>query len=292
VSTQLATPRSTRSGSSVQTKRPSISEITGKGSGLPNRYILHATEGWGKTSLGAQTPKPIFIQTGAETGLETLIDAGRLEETSHFPAAQTWEDVLGSIETLRVEDHPFRTVVLDTMNGAESLCHQFICHRDFGDDWGNKGFASYGKGYEVALPEWSRFLNALDRLRIERKMTIFVLCHTKVKPFKNPEGPDFDRYQPDVHEKTWSLSHKWADAVLFGNFEVTVAVDKADAKRGKGMGGKIRMMYTERSAAYDAKNRLGLPTEIEMGESPAEAWEVFMAAIKAGRQIQKQEAVQ
>ena len=73
VSTQLATPRSTRSGLSVQTmKRPSISEITGKGSGLPNRYIVHAVEGFGKTSLGAQTPKPILSRPAGETGLETL----------------------------------------------------------------------------------------------------------------------------------------------------------------------------------------------------------------------------
>jgi hypothetical protein len=268
-------------------KRPSISEITGKGSGLPNRYILHAVEGWGKTSFGAHTPKPIFIQTGGETGLETLIDAGRLPEVPHFPAVPTWEELLGAIETLTVEEHPFRTAVIDTMNGAEMLCHKFICDRDFDGEWGNKGFGSYNKGYEVALPEWTLFLNALDRLRIERKMTVIALTHTKVKPFRNPEGADYDRYQPDVHEKTWGLSHKWADCVLFGNFDVTVQTDKADSKRGKGAGGKFRMMYTERSAAYDAKNRLGLASEIEMGNSAAEAWAAFMTAVKAGREIQK-----
>ena len=71
---------------------------------------------------------------------------------------------------------------------AMALCHQFICTRAFDGEWGNKGFGSYSKGYEVALPEWTRFLNALDRLRIERKMTILALTHTKVKSFKNPEG--------------------------------------------------------------------------------------------------------
>ncbi len=272
--------------------RPSISEITGKGSGLPNRYITHATEGWGKTSFGAQTPKPVFVQIGGETGLETLIDAGRLPEVPHFPAVQSWDDLLGSVETLTIDKHPYRTLVLDTMNGAETLCHQYICTRDFNGDWGSKGFGSYNKGYEVSLPEWAAFLGKLDRLRSERKMTIFLLCHTKVKPFKNPEGPDYDRYQPDVHEKTWGLSHKWADCVLFGNFETTVQVDKVDAKKGKGTGGAFRMMYTERHAAYDAKNRLGLPGEIEMGDSPAEAWENFMTAVKAGRELPKQEVAQ
>lgn len=284
------TPRRTTSGQPQTTKRPLISDITGKGSGLPNRYILHATEGWGKSSLGAHMPKPIFIQTGSETGLETLIDSNRIPDTAHFPAVQSWEDLLGAIETLTVDEHQFRTLVMDTLNGAEALCHQFICHRDFADEWGNKGFGSYNKGYEVSLPEWNNLLKALDRLRSERKMTIFLLCHTKVKPFKNPEGPDYDRYQPDVHEKTWGLSHKWADCVLFGNFEITVQVEKADSKKGKGAGGAYRLMFTERHAAYDAKNRLGLPSEIEMGNSAAEAFANFMTAVKAGREIQKVEA--
>lgn len=286
MTTAAATPRVANSRQSQQTiNRPSLSLVTSKGNGLPNRYILHAVEGWGKTSFGAHTPKPIFIQTGGETGLETLIDAGRLPDTPHFPAVQSWEELLGVIETLRVEEHPYRTLVGDTLNGAEALCHRFICERDFGGEWGNKGFGSYNKGYEVALPEWMNFLNALDRLRSERKMTILWLCHTKVKPFKNPEGPDYDRYQPDVHEKTWGLSHKWADCVLFGNFEITVQVDKADAKKGKGTGGAYRIMYTERHAAYDAKNRLGLSGEIEMGDSAADAWTNFLAAIKQGRQV-------
>jgi hypothetical protein len=249
-------------------------------------------EGWGKTSFGAQAPKPVFIQTGGETGLETLIDAGRLPETPHFPAIQTWEDLLGAIECLRVEDHPYKTLVGDTLNGAEQLCHRFICDRDFNGQWGNQGFGSYNKGYEVSLPEWTRFLAELDKLRSERKMAILWLCHTKVKPFKNPEGPDYDRYQPDVHEKTWGLSHKWADCVLFGNFEVTVQTDKPDAKRGKGVGGAFRMLYTERHAAYDAKNRLGLPGEVEMGDSPADAWASFMAAVKQGRHAKQQQPEQ
>ena len=291
MSTTNTTPRLPQSGSpAAAVKRLSISEISGKGAGLPNRYILHATEGWGKTSLGAQTPKPIFIETGGETGLETLIDAGRLPEVPHFPAIQSWEALLGVIETLTVEDHPYRTAILDTLNGAEALCHQFICARDFSNEWGNKGFGSYNKGYEVALPEWSKFLSALDRLRTERKMTIFLLCHTKIKPFKNPEGPDYDRYQPDIHEKTWGISHRWADCVLFGNFEVTLTAvqtnEKTGASRGKGTGSAYRLMFTERHAAYDAKNRLGLAPEIEMGNSAVEAWTNFMAAVKAGKGVQ------
>jgi hypothetical protein len=119
-------------------------------------------------------------------------------------------------------------------------------------------------------------------------MSIILLCHTKVKQFKNPMGADYDRFQPDMNDKTWSLSHKWSDVVLFGNFDISVVGRGGNevsdpSKKGKGMGGKQRMMYTVRDAAYDAKNRLGLAEEISMGSTPAEGWKNFIEEVKKGR---------
>jgi hypothetical protein len=227
-----------------------------------------------------------------------LIDAGRLPKTPHFPEAQEWNEVLGYIEALTTQEHPYKTLVIDTLNGAERLMHEAVCKRDFNNDWGDRGFMGYMRGYEVSLADWREFLSALDRLRETRRMGIVGLVHTKVKTFKNPEGPDYDRYSPDMHEKTWSLSHKWSDCVLFGNFEVAMTAvqenRKTGASRGKAIGGNVRVMYTERHASYDAKNRLGLPSEIEMGESSQEGWSNFVEALKQGRIVApkiEQEAV-
>ncbi len=286
MATQTAAPRSARSGPPIPTGKFSIADITGKGSGLPNRTVLHGVEGWGKTSFAAQTVKPIFLETKGETGLETLVDNGRLPEVPHFPELQTWSDVLAAIDFLSVGEHNFRTLALDTLNGAERLCHEHVCARDFGGDWTEKGFIGYQRGPEVALADWREFLAKLDTLRATRRMAIMLLCHTKVQTFKNPEGPDYDRYQPDCNTKTWSLTHKWADVVLFGNYEVTIVGGSTgdNAKKGKGKGGQRRMLYTERHASYDAKNRLGLPEEVEMGNSSAEAWANFLKALKTEKE--------
>jgi len=40
------------------------------------------------------------------------------------------------------------------------------------------------------------------------------------------------------------------------------------------------VIYTEHHAAYEAKNRSGLPSEIEMGTSGKEAWENLKTALK------------
>lgn len=226
--------------------------------------------------------KPIFIETKGETGLETLIDSGQLPEIPHFPEVQSWNELLGCIETLTVESHPYKTLVIDTGNGAERLCHEFVCERDFSGDWGERGFTGYMRGYEISLAEWRQLLMAADKLRAEKRMAIVMLCHTRVKPFRNPEGADFDRYTPEMHEKTWGLTHKWADVVLFGNFEVTVQTDTVKSKKGKGAG-QQRMIYTTKHAAYDAGNRLGLPEEIEAGDSASQAWKNIISAVRSVR---------
>lgn len=267
----------------VPQKQPrdfSLASVTGKGSQLPGRYVLHAVEGAGKTTFGTNWPKPIFVQTKGETGLETLIDAKRVKEVPHFPATETWEELQGCIATLTASEHDYGTLVIDTINGAERLCHEYVCLRDYGGQFTKAGFLSYMQGYDASLADWRGFLSSLDELRATRKMRILCLCHTKIAPFRNPEGSDYDRYTPAVHPKTWELTSRWADAVLFLNFE-TVVVEEGGRKKARG--GQRRVMYTERHAAYDAKNRLGLAEEIDLGNSPADAWTNFQAALVAGR---------
>lgn len=271
----------------AQVKRFSLADIQTKSDGMPNRYVLHAREGFGKTSLAAHAPKPIFLQTRGETGLDALINSGQLPETPHFPELQSWEEFLAAIKTLTEEEHPYRTLVIDTANGAERLCYEFVCQRDFGGDWGDRGFSSYMRGYEVSLAEWRMFLNALDELRRIKRMTIFMLVHTKIKTFKNPLGADYDRWSADMHEKAWGLTHKWSDAILFGNFETIVVGDKKDSKKGKAASSSARILYTAQRPAFDAKNRMGLPEEIEMGNSAAEGWNNLATAIKASRKNQE-----
>lgn len=282
------TPRLAQSGPVAVGKVFSIADIVTKGPTLPNRWGLHAGQGFGKTSLVAYAHKPIFIMTRGETGLETLIQAGQLPETPHFPEVGSWSELLGALTFLRNGDHDYKTLCLDTANGAERLMHEYVCERDFGGDWSERGFLSYNKGYEVALADWRGFLNELDKLRAERGMTIFMLLHTKIKPFRNPNGADYDKYLPEMSEKTWGLTKGWLDNILFGNFEVVVTAGGKElldsSKRGKAAERSARLLYTSSdNPTFDAKNRLGLPAEIEMGDSAEQGWKNLAEAIKGSR---------
>ncbi|MFA5135709.1 MAG: ATP-binding protein [Patescibacteria group bacterium] len=252
------------------TRKFSLEDVQTQARRLPLRMLFYSTEGFGKTSFGAQFPAPLFLMARGETGLETLIDAGQLPETPHFPEIQTWTDFLEVLEFLTREDHPYKTLVLDTLNGFERLCHEHVCGRDFKNDWGEHGFLSYQKGYELSTKDWIAFLELLDRLRETHLMRIVILCHAKVRSFKNPEGSDYDRYEPAVHRVTWDLTHKWIDIAAFGNY--VTAIDK----EGKGKGGIDRMLYFQHTAAHDAKHRHGLPESIILGNTPELAYRAFV----------------
>jgi len=247
---------------------------------LPSRAIFHGVEGIGKTSFAAFAPSPICLMTRGETGLLTLIDNGRIPATDHFDECETWGQVTSAIRYLIENQTPNRTLVFDTLNGAERLCFEYVCQDRYNGDW--VSFDAYGRGPNVALAEWNDFLTNLDRLRFTRRMAIIVLCHTKVKTYNNPLGENFDRYTPDMNDKTWGLAAKWADIVLFGNFEILVKkTDKAS--KAKATGGERRILYTTRSAAFDAKNRMGLPAQIPMGNSAESAWKAFADALARSR---------
>lgn len=282
----IATPRTARTtkpASATSGKTFNLSQVRTGSAHSPLRMGLHAKPGWGKSSLGTNFPKPFFIET--ENGLDALIEYGLVKDTPRFPPVKTWDDVNAAINALIEQDHGYKTAVFDTLNGIERLCHEYVCEHEFNGEWGDKGFGGYQRGFEVSLAPWREFLNKLDTLRDSKGMMVLFLSHTKINTFKNPSGPDYDRWAPDMHPKTWALTQRWLDAVFFGDFEVAVDAPGKDnlLKKGKAVGNSIRVLYTTESPSFDAKNRMGLPEDIDVGDSAADAWKNLADAIKQSR---------
>ena len=76
-----------------KTKTPTMDGLLAKiqttGRNLRPRMVLYGGEGEGKTSLAAQAPKPVFLMSQGETGLETLIASGQLGEVPHLPQIES-----------------------------------------------------------------------------------------------------------------------------------------------------------------------------------------------------------
>lgn len=231
----------------------------------PWRVLLFGVEGIGKTSFGAAMPKPIFID--AESG------SGQLD-VARFPVPQNFNDVLDAIRELRETPHDFSTLVIDTVDWLEALIWRHICVRDRVHDIEEYGF---GKGFNVALEEWRILIRDLETLERGKGMNICLLGHSHVKTFKNPEGSDFDRYEPQVHQKAAGVLKQWPRAVLFAHYEQYAEKENRYALKAKGVATGERLMFTNRTAAYDAKNRYELPISLPLG------WESFLQAATTER---------
>ena len=243
----------------------------------PPRIVVNGVEGWGKTSLAAYAPEPAILMARDETGYLTLLGAGTVPNVD-AGAIDAWPELLALLDELAGRDElPYKTLALDAMGGFERLCHEHVCRRDFNNDWGERGFASYQKGYDVALSDWLGLLQRLDKIN-QRGLMILILAHCQIRPFKNPLGEDYDRFVANVHHKTWSTTHKWVDAVFFANF--IPVIDEKKGSRPKGIGGNDRIIFTQHHDAYDAKNRYGMRAELDIPAKPAEMWPTLWAAIK------------
>lgn len=274
-------PKGTRSAPVTQpvTDRPRLHN--GAATFKPPRIVLNAVEGWGKTSMGAYAPSPAILMAAGETGYDTLLGAGLVPIVPRVELGE-WAHTIQTIEELTADPQGIETLVLDALGGFERQCHEMVCARDYNNDWGEKGFTSYHKGYEVALKDWLLFLSRLERLQAAHGVTVLLLSHARVGPYKNPLGPDYDRWVADCHHKTWGATARWADAVIFGNFFTVVEGGKIGDKpqKGKGIGGTQRIVYTERSDPFDAKNRYGMPEVLDIPDDPSQIWPTVWAAIR------------
>lgn len=235
----------------------------------PPRLFIYGTEGVGKSTTAAQAPRPIFIQ--AEDGLDQI-------DCESFPLARAFADVVGALSELYTEQHPYKTVVIDSLDWLERLVWDDVC-REYGVKSIEKADGGYAKGYTHALTQWRQILDGLDALRNERNMAILLLAHAKVEKFDDPESAAYDRYSPRLHKHANALITEWADAVLFATRKFRTDTEDSGFNRTRsiavalGKDGGDRILRCVGSPACVAKNRFSLPAELPL------SWQALVAAM-------------
>ena len=215
----------------------------------PQKLVLYGVEGIGKTSLAARTPEPLFIDTEGGTA---HLDVRRLQKP------ETWEELLSLIREVAVTPDVCRTLVIDTADWAEQMAIDHICQK-----YKQPGIESfgYGKGYTFLSEEFARMLVACDEV-IRSGKNVVITAHAKMRKQELPdEAGAFDRWELKLSKQTAPLLKEWPDALLFLNFKTLVVA--TDANTHKAQGGK-RVIYTSHHPCWDAKNRHGLPEELDL----------------------------
>lgn len=226
------------------------------------RVLLYGVHGIGKSTFGAKAPNPVFIQT--EDGLGTI-------DTASFPLATTSEEVYSAVKSLATQDHEFQTCVLDSLDWFEAILMREIEAGHTAQE------LAYGKGTVILVDRMTRFLESLNTLRNDRGMSVILLAHAQAKRFDSPETEPYDRYMPKLQEKVSGKAQEWADVVLFANYKTLIKKDDLgfNKTQARGVSTGERLIHTQETAAFLAKNRYSLPPYLPL------SWDAFQNAVAA-----------
>ena len=215
----------------------------------PVRGVIYGPEGIGKSTLASHFPSPLFLD----------VEDGTAQLDVNSVACPTWDKLVAAVKTLADNPHGAQTIIIDSADWAEKALIEHMLRQSGKSSIEDYGF---GKGYTILAEHWMRFLGLCDALVASGLHVVFT-AHSLVKRMSPPDQTDgYDRYELKLSKQVAPLLKEWSDLLLFANFKVLV-VEGTDGKI-KAQGGKERVMYATHSAAWDAKNRYGLPDEMPM----------------------------
>ena len=247
----------------------------------PPKIMLIGQEGVGKSTAGAKMPNPVFL-----CGESGLVGPQFADTPSFTPTS--WAESLAFCEELASNPSGYKTLVIDTLDWIEPMLYAHVVAAAKKNEIKHIEDFGYGKGYVIAQQEARKMLAVLDKVNAAG-MAVLILSHSQLKTVKNPEGDDYDHFESKVNTKVAGIFKEWCDAVLFARFEIYV---RKDGMKVKAQGGTERIVQTTHSAAWDAKNRYGLPevmdldmseiyTRIVAGKSSGEMLEAIKTAAES-----------
>lgn len=230
-------------------QRPIIVTLVGEG-------------GMGKTTLAASFPDPIIIRV--EDGTASL--TGR-EDVALTPLMQSSQGVIDALTSLGTEEHPFRTVIIDSVTQLNTLIESEVVASDPKAKSINQAMGGYGAG-QSAVSERHRMIREFaGRLQAYNGMNVVFIAHAESETLELPDADPYTRYTIRMHRK--SVSHYSDNVDLVGFIKLkTFTTGESDKKRAHSDGSRIMTCYP--TPSHISKNRFGIKRDLPFieGENP------------------------
>ena len=232
----------------------SISALNSTKSDKPPIVLLYGVDGVGKTSLAAEWPDPIYLHTQGEEPPSNI-------ELQSPGVVESYDEMIGLMTELVTEDHNYKTVIIDSLDGFEQLVWAKTCER--------AGFETieapgYGKGYVETDQEWQYFADGAIALK-QRGIAVVLLAHPEIIRFDSPTTDPYSRYTPKLHKRANAVIREKSDVVAFMNYRTTIKEKEVARQKtvAHGEGGGDRQIHLEERPGFMAKNRYQMPANIQ-----------------------------
>lgn len=212
--------------------------------------------GTGKTLLASKFPAPIFIR--AEDGFDVFSGA---QAPHAMPVLVTGFEIYEQLEALLEQDHPFKTLVIDSITSLDKKFESEIVRRDPKAKSINQAGGGYGAGHAAVAECHSRVKDLCDRLRTEKDMAIVFIGHVETENMDLPDEPNYMRYSMRIHKK--SIGYYTDFVSLVGLLKLQTMVDQ-DTGKARSFGDRI--MIVDKRASSITKNRYGITDDIDVAE--------------------------
>jgi hypothetical protein len=223
------------------TNRPLIATFVGDG-------------GMGKTTLGSLFPDPVFILV--EDGTQAI---AHRQDVALFPVAKKVADVKEAIQSLRVEPHQFKTVVIDSITQLDVLIQAEIVAADGKAKSINAAGGGYGAGWNMVSAAHREIRDLIGALADEREMNVVFLAHAQNEMVDSPESESYMRATMRLNSK--SVGHYSDNVDLVGFLKLkTYVAGEGEKKRAIGDGSRIITCYP--TPSHISKNRFGITTDL------------------------------
>lgn len=230
----------------------SLDSITTAEKPLPI-FLIYGVPKVGKTSLAAEFPSPLYVNTPGESP-PAGVDVATPGEIDSF------ESLMDLFEELLTKEHDRKTVIIDSLDGLEPIVWAETCRRE---GWQNIEEPGYGKGYLAADEVWREYLRAVEAMA-RAGINVVQIAHTEIYRFDSPTSEPFSRYGIKLQKRGAALVEESSSVIAFLNYR-TVIVEKDvgfKKKVARGEGGGDRVIHLEERPGFTAGNRFGMPESL------------------------------
>lgn len=237
------------------------------------RIMIYGDPKVGKSYFGAQIPNHVFLNL--ENGLEHLDGATKLPYTNEYT------EVKAMLSELATQDHPYKTLVVDSADVLETLIRKWIAAQQGNTNIKDIVDIPFGRGYPLLLAETRKLVNMFEYLASEKGMNIVFICHSEVKKMQPPIGEEYTYIAPSLYAKssqgdsTLKIYTDYVDIIGYCEYRTIVKETSTGfGTRGQAIGTGERIMHLDASnPAYIAGSRYPMPKQI-----PFE-WSAFVQAL-------------